>query len=424
MAKIKVLIVDDVQESRDNVERLLKFEPDIEIVGKASSGREAIEATASAQPTVVLMDVNMPEMDGIEATKVILSRRPNTGVIMMSVLNEPDVLRRSMLAGAREYLVKPFSLDDLLSGVRTVHQMVESLPVQTIEREVAQRPKANEQKPTGQARVITFASSKGGVGRSFLVTNFAIALRELTGQRVGILDANLAFGDISLLMNLGDGKTISEAVAYQESIDDEMLETVLQDHASGVRLLASPSAPQDAEVVTTTIVRDCLGVMATMFDYIVIDSRPGFDDLNLQLYDLSDLLMLIVTMDMAAIKDARQFLEIADLLGYETSRVRILLNRTNDYSGIPAVEIGESLRRDLWAQIPDEPGPVLRSINEGIPIVSGSRESKAAVEIRRMVAAYLKEIDPELSDISIGEVTGDVDKGSLVGRLRFALRQS
>ena len=91
MANIKVLIVDDVQESRDNVERLLKFEPDIEIVGKASSGREAIDLTASKQPTVVLMDVNMPEMDGIEATKVILSRRPNTGVIMMSVLNEPDV---------------------------------------------------------------------------------------------------------------------------------------------------------------------------------------------------------------------------------------------------------------------------------------------------------------------------------------------
>ncbi len=422
MAKIKVLIVDDVQESRDNVERLLRFEPDIEIVGKASSGRDAIEAMAASQPTVVLMDVNMPEMDGIEATKVILSRRPNTGVIMMSVLNEPDVLRRSMLAGAREYLVKPFSLDDLLSGVRTVHQMVESLPVQRVEREVAAKPKINENRPTGQARVITFASSKGGVGRSFLATNFAIALREITNQRIGILDANLAFGDISLLLNIGDGKTISDAVSYKDSIDDELLETVLQDHASGVRLLASPAAPQDAEVVTTTIVRDCLAVMATMFDYIIIDTRPGFDDLNLQLFDLSDLLMLVVTMDMAAIKDARQFLEITDLLGYESARVRILLNRTNDYSGIPAIEIGESLRRDLWAQIPDEPGPALRSINEGVPLVSGNRESRAAIEIRRMTAAYLKEIDPELSEATAMKPDGEAPKSSLVGRLRIAIR--
>lgn len=423
MAKIKILIVDDVQESRDNVERLLKFEPDIEIVGKASNGREAIEMTTAKQPTVVLMDVNMPGMDGIEATKAIMGRRSNTGVIMMSVLNEPDVLRRSMLAGAREYLVKPFSLDELLSGVRTVHQMVETLPVPTVEHVVKVTQKENSERATGQARVLTFAGSKGGVGRSFLAANFAIALREITNQRVGILDANLAFGDIGLLMNVGDGKTISEAVNYRDSIDDELLNTIMSDHASGVRLLAAPSAPQDAEVVTSGIVRDCLAVMATLFDYIVVDTRPGFEDLNLQLFDMSDLLLLVVTMDMAAIKDARQFLEITDLLGYEPNRVRILLNRLNEYSGIPALEIGESLRRELWAQIPDEPGPVLRSINEGVPLVSGNRESKAAVEIRRVAAAYLKEIDPELSDAGAIE-SATANKSSLVGRLKVALRNS
>lgn len=423
MAKIKVLIVDDVQESRDNVERLLKFEPDIEIVGKASSGREAIELTATTQPTVVLMDVNMPGMDGIEATKAILARRANTGVIMMSVLNEPDVLRRSMLAGAREYLVKPFSLDDLLSGVRTVHQMVEAMPVPTVESQAAVADRSEQQRPAGQARILSFAGSKGGVGRSFLATNFAIALREITNQKVAVLDANLAFGDVGLMMNIGDGKTIIEAVKYRDSIDDELLDTILIDHASGVRLLAAPSAPQDAETVTTGVVRDCLNVMATMFDYIIIDTRPGFEDLNLQLFDMSDLIFLVVTMDMAAIKDARQFLEITDLLGYEQQRVRVLLNRLNDYSGIPAVEIGESLRRELWAQIPDEPGPVLRSINEGVPLVSGSRESRAAVEIRRMAAAFVKEVAPEFSDVAINESPG-MGRSGVLGKLKVALRPS
>lgn len=422
MAKIRVLIVDDVQESRDNVERLLKFEPDIEIVGKASSGREAIEMTATSEPTVVLMDVNMPGMDGIEATKTILARRANTGVIMMSVLNEPDVLRRSMLAGAREYLVKPFSLDDLLHSVRTVHQMVESMPVvATTERLTTETSRGEQQRPAGQARILTFAGSKGGVGRSFLATNFAIALREITNQRVAIVDANLAFGDVGLLMNIGDGKTIIEAVKYRDSIDDELLDTILIDHASGVRLLAAPSAPQDAETVTTTIVRDCLSVMATMFDYIIIDTRPGFEDLNLQILDMSDLILLVVAMDMAAIKDARQFLEITDLLGYEQQRVRVILNRLNDYSGIPALEIGESLRRELWAQIPDEPGPALRSVNEGVPLVSGNRESRAAVEIRRMAAAYVKEVAPELSESAVIDVPGGSRSG-LMGKLKVALR--
>ncbi|MEZ4522229.1 MAG: hypothetical protein R3A46_11390 [Thermomicrobiales bacterium] len=176
--------------------------------------------------------------------------------------------------------------------------------------------------------------------------------------------------------------------------------------------------------MTSSIVRDCLAVMATMFDYIVIDTRPGFDDLNLQLFDLSDLLLLVVTMDMAAIKDARQFLEITDLLGYESKRVRILLNRLNEYSGIPAMEIGDSLRRDLWAEIPDDPGPVLRSINEGVPLVSGSRDNRVAIELRRMAAAYLKEIDPSLSEAAGIEPSDGSAKSSLVGRLRVALRSS
>lgn len=422
MAKVRVLIVDDVQESRDNVERLLRFESDIEIVGKAAGGREAIEMTMSKSPTVVLMDVNMPDIDGIEATRSIMSQRPNTGVIMMSVLNEPDILRRSMLAGAREYLVKPFSLDELLSGVRNVHDMVSGLPEPTTTRpQATQETKSSSERPTGQARIISFVGSKGGVGRSFLATNFAVALREATNQRVAVVDASMAFGDIGLMMNITDAKSIGEAVQYAGSIDSELMETLMQDHASGVSVLLAPTSPQDAETVTSNIVRDALTVLVTMYDYIVVDTSPGFDDVTLQIYDVSDLLLLVTAMDMASIKDARQFLEITDLLEYEQDRVRIVLNRSNAYSGIPAHEIGESLRREIWCEFTDEAGPVLRSINEGVPIVHGVPDSKVATEIRRAVGTYLREIDPEIPGAAI---ESDKGKSSLVGRLRVALRSA
>ena len=113
--KIRVLIVDDIAESRDNVTKLLRFEPDVEVVGTADNGEQAIELCEQLEPHIVLMDVNMPGMDGITATTRITSRLPNTSVIMMSVQNEPEFLRRSMMAGAREFLAKPFSLDDLNS---------------------------------------------------------------------------------------------------------------------------------------------------------------------------------------------------------------------------------------------------------------------------------------------------------------------
>src|SRR5664279_5990044 len=111
--RIRVLIVDDISETRDHLAKLLGFEPDIEVVGTASSGAEAIELAARILPDVVLMDINMPDMDGITATERLSAKVPDAAVVMMSVQGEADYLRRSMLAGAREFLVKPFSSDEL-----------------------------------------------------------------------------------------------------------------------------------------------------------------------------------------------------------------------------------------------------------------------------------------------------------------------
>src|SRR5207344_1512608 len=119
--RIRVLIVDDIPETRDHLSKLLGFEPDIEVVGAAASGREAIEMASQLTPDVVLMDFNVPDMDGIAATERLSSEVPTAAVVMMSVQGEADYLRRSMLAGAREFLVKPFSSDELTSSIRQVY---------------------------------------------------------------------------------------------------------------------------------------------------------------------------------------------------------------------------------------------------------------------------------------------------------------
>ena len=107
--QIRVLIVDDIPETRDHLSKLLGFESDIEVVGAAASGREALELAGQLTPDIVLMDINMPDMDGIAATERLAAEVPTAAVVMMSVQGEADYLRRSMLAGAREFLVKPFS---------------------------------------------------------------------------------------------------------------------------------------------------------------------------------------------------------------------------------------------------------------------------------------------------------------------------
>src|SRR5690242_13531662 len=119
--QIRVLIVDDIPETRDHLTKLLGFEPDMVVVGAAASGREGIDMASNLSPDVVLMDINMPDMDGITATEQLSSRVPAASVVMMSVQGEADYLRRSMLAGAREFLVKPFSSDELSASIRQVY---------------------------------------------------------------------------------------------------------------------------------------------------------------------------------------------------------------------------------------------------------------------------------------------------------------
>lgn len=412
---IRVLIVDDVPESRDNVEKLLRFESDVEVIGKAARGQEGIDLALKLMPDVVLMDINMPDMDGITATTEITSRLPSVGVIMMSVEDEPDMLRRAMLAGAREFLAKPFSLEELITAVRHVSRLA-----QQVQRPVA-APATNgsgpRPVPTGSSKVFAVVSNKGGVGRSVVATNLAIAIRHLTNKQVALIDASLSFGDVGVMMNVAKSKTFSDIAVQPQHLDKDLLEDVLVTHSSGVRLLLAPSTPQESETVSPDHLRAAVSVLSKTVDYIVIDTRPGFDDTMLALMDQADKLLLVLTMEMTAIKDTRQFLEIAELLGYPDDKITLVLNRFNNYSGIPVADISENLKRDLEFRLPEDHQNILRSINEGSPLVGSQPEHRFSSEINRLCAALVQE---DIEDQEV-VVKGPQRSGSIVFRLRTAL---
>lgn len=415
--RIRILIVDDVAESRDNVEKLLRFESDVEVVAKAERGQQGIDLAVELTPDVVLMDINMPDMDGIEATMEITTRVPSTAVIMMSVQNEPDILRRAMLAGAREFLSKPFSLDELIDAVRHVSRLARPA-VQTQVLEQANAASSSPRRAPGETKIISVVSSKGGVGRSFCAVNLAVALRKLTHKEVILFDTSMHFGDIGVLMNSGDAKTIVDIVEQAHSLDAELLEDVLFTHSSGVRVLLSPPTPQEAEIVTADHVRATLNVLAQMADYVIIDTRPGFDDTMLTVMDASERMLLLLTMEMTAIKDTTQFLEIAALLGYQQDRIRLVLNRMNTYSGIPTRDIAENLGRQIEYQIPEDYQAVLHSVNEGTPLVDSRPDHRIAQEIRRLATSMVDVESAETAAASDGRAA----RGGLMSRLRTAFR--
>src|SRR5947209_3718567 len=171
---IRVLIVDDIPETRDHLSKLLGFESDVEVVGTAPGGSEAIEQAKVLKPDVVLMDINMPGMDGITATEKLASEVPTAAVVMMSVQGEADYLRRSMLAGAREFLVKPFSADELTASIRQVYARERDKQSRFVPAAVA-GPSNGSSEGHDPAAIVAVFSPKGGVGRTTIAVNLAVA---------------------------------------------------------------------------------------------------------------------------------------------------------------------------------------------------------------------------------------------------------
>jgi pilus assembly protein CpaE len=402
--KIRILVVDDVPESRDSVSKLLRFESDMEVVGAAGEGREAVQKVLQLQPDVVLMDINMPDMDGITAAGLISQQAPNSAVIMMSVQNEADYLRRSMQAGAREFLVKPFSLDDLVRSIRDVYEnrrlVTPTAPTAML------TPQVGVDEMRGE--IVCAFSPKGGTGRSVLLTNLAVATKLATKKRVALVDGDLVFGDLAVLLNLPVTKTITDLTTNIHQLDDELLADVMLTHSSGIKVLLAPPSPQQAENVTVDHVRIIMQALVLNFDYIFVDLPNSFDERTLAMLDMADTILTVLLNELTSLKNMRLFLEVADLLGYPKDKVKLLLNRATAPSLVTVGAIAENLHRQVEAQVCDEPRTVIRSVNDGVPFVIAAPESKVTKDIQGLLGLLGLE---QLEETAEAAVEGKVSTG-------------
>ena len=376
---IRVLLVDDIAETRDNLEKLLFFEKDIQVVAKAGTGREAVAMAKQHQPDVVLMDINMPDMDGIAATEAILSQLPTVQVIMMSVQGEQDYLRRSMLAGAREFLTKPISAEELYHAIRHVYRL------QTTQRRyVSTAPAEQTQGADGsgsQGQIIAVFSPKGGVGTSAISANLAVALRQLTSKKVVLVDGNLIFGDIGVIMNMVSSKTIADLANRITELDRELVNDVLATHTSQVKVLLAPPNPQTGELVTSDHLRAILEQLRKEYDYVIVDTQSSFQDRALAVLDVADRIVALMTLEMPCIKNIKLFLEVAELLEYPEEKTLLVLNKADSRMGIRVENVEENIQHKVALQIGNAAHEMSLSINQGVPLVIEKRNHQTSKDI-------------------------------------------
>ncbi len=387
---IKVLIVDDIAETRDHLTKLLGFEGDIEVVGAADSGRQALEMAGRLRPDVVLMDINMPDMDGIAATEQLATEVPTASVVMMSVQGEADYLRRSMLAGAREFLVKPFSSDELTASIRQVYTREREkqgrITVTNVAAAAATAAATRDREP---GQVVAVFSPKGGVGRTTIAVNFAVSAAADLGQKTVLVDGSFQFGDVGVLLNLNPkNKSIADLVPEMEAGGEpESIDTFVINHSSGVRVLLAPPSPEMAEMITPAGVRKILEVLRATNDLVVVDCTANFSDTTLAILDAADVILTALTLEITSIKNMRLFLEVADQLGYEGSKIKLILNRADSTLGIRVSDVEHSIGRKVDHTIVSDGRSVVYALNRGVPFVLSNREAQVSQDVLRLATA-------------------------------------
>jgi pilus assembly protein CpaE len=388
--KFRVLIVDDIAETRENIRKLLQFEADIEVVSVARTGKEAIQLTQETSPDVVLMDINMPDMDGIAATELIRQKMPFVQVVILSVQGDQNYMRKAMLVGARDFLTKPPMPDELVAAIRGAGKVAREERSKTTQVYAAAPAGVNYSALSGagaQGKIIMFYAPKGGTGCTTLAVNVAVALcNEET--RVVIVDSNLQFGDVALFLNEQGKNTILDLAPRADELDPGIVEEVVIKHAvSGIHILASPSRPEYGEKVTPDQFSQLLRYLSQLYAYVVVDTSTFVNDVTLAVLDSADAVVLVTVQDIPSIKNDRIFLDLLLTLSIPTEKIALVMNKFDKRIAILPEKVGENLKQEVVAIIPLDDKTVIPSVNRGVPFMIDNKTQPASRGIYNLVEA-------------------------------------
>ena len=397
-----VLIVDDHAETRRNISKLLQFESDISVVGTAKSAKEGIQEAIEVNPDVVLMDINMPDVDGIRATEAIREKVPSTQIVILSVQGDANYMRRAMLAGARDFLTKPAKSDELVTVIRRAgEKSKEEKKKATFGTRgpalAQQRLGGTTTQLSSMGKIISIYSPKGGVGKTTIATNLAIALHNDDTPAV-LVDCNLQFGDVAVFMNERSKNSLVDLTPLAEQLDPEVVDEVVIHHkSSGVDILSAPPHPEDAEKVSGAQLVKVLEYLKQLYSYVVIDTDQGLSDVTLDALDASDVLILVTLQDIPAVINSRVMLNLLNTLGVNEERVMLVMNKFDKEVAITPGKISKNLNKEISVVLPKEEEVVILSVNKGVPFMLNSGKSKevgkSILELAGKVRERLKNLE-------------------------------
>jgi pilus assembly protein CpaE len=378
MARVpQIIVVDPDRESSAEIQKMLSM-LGLQVLASAGYGVEAFSLCHQMHPDLVLMRIEEPLVRPVQTLSRINDGMPDLPVIVFSTEANIRLMRQSMVSGASDYLQEPLVPEELESAIIRV--------LERKERE-GMRRRGELADPVAQGTVITVFGAKGGIGKTTIASNLAVALASEAHQTVALVDMDTRFGDVAITMDIPVERSIADLARNLDNVDRNSLREYLVTHESGVRILPAPTRPSDWRNLTAQHIRDVVDVLAQTHDFVILDTPGTFNEIVAAAIEVGTMILLITTLDMASIKDTVLALEMLhERFGNDDDRIKVVLNRAGMDTGVREKDVERTLDADLWWRIPMD-NEVIKAAQLGRPIVMSRPNSKVSLEIRDIARA-------------------------------------
>jgi len=403
--KIRVLLADEDPDSRVELRKAIQ-RAQLTNAGEVGFGMSAISYTLETRPDIILLSLEEPAARALQTAERLTQALPETPLIVCSSLSDPAMIRRAMLAGARDYLFKPLQAAQLLESVTTLLEQTER----------RRQTQAGQIRPAGRGTVVLVTGAKGGIGKTVVAVNLALGLRLQAGQSVVLVDADSTFGDVATMLDMRPDSTIADVFPMADRLDREGIRRYLTTHPTGLQVLAGPPDGAGWEQATTETLKKIIDQLAQLFDFVVVDTAGSFDRTIRSLAEVATLILVVTSGEVSSIRDTGGGLARLQMWGIDPARIKVVVNRTVNNDGVKLDDIKRSLDYDVFWEIPYDRA-VGQSVQLGQPLVLDNAASGSARRMKELAlrVAGLRRPAQPVSPVQPARAA----KGSFLSRLLF-----